>query len=121
MVRGDAMPANRSGKFVSSLAVGPQLAKVIEDIRVSSAAKALGVDLGPLVRERPLSRTWCVRSPAPEEKELAMVTWTERATTAQRELFSKTAEAIHAAGDGLPGVLRVSAIAPSRDAFLTDL
>jgi uncharacterized protein YjbI with pentapeptide repeats len=115
------MPANRSGKYVSSLAIGPQVAKVIEDIRVSSAAKALGVELGPLVRERPLSRTWCVRSPAPDGKELAMVSWTEGATTAERELFSKMAEAIHAAGDGLPGVLRVSAIAPSRDAFLTDL
>jgi len=115
------MPTNRSGKFVSSLASGPQIAKAIEDIRVSSAAKALGVELGPLVRERPLSRTWCVRSAAPDAKELAMVTVAEGATTAQRALFSTMAEAIHAAGDGLPGVLRVSAIAPSRDAFLTDL
>ena len=55
------MPTNRSGKFVSSLAVGPQVAKVIEDIRVSRAAHALGVELGPLVRERPLSRTWSCR------------------------------------------------------------
>jgi hypothetical protein len=115
------MPANRSGKFVSSLAIGPQIAKVIEDIRVSSAAKALGVELGPLVRQRPLSHTWCVRSAAPDAKELAMVTVAEGATTAQRALFSTMAEAIHAAGDSLPGVLRVRAIAPSRDAFLTDL
>lgn len=115
------MPANRSGKFVSSLAVGPQVAKVIEDIRVSRAAHALGVELGALVRERPLSRTWRVRSPAPDEKDLAMVTVAEQATTAQRELFATTAATIHGAGDGLHGVLRVSAIAPSRDAFLTDL
>jgi hypothetical protein len=62
-----------------------------------------------------------VRSAAPDEKELAMVTVAEQATTAQRELFAKMAEAIHAAGEGLSGVLRVSAISPSRDAFLTDL
>jgi hypothetical protein len=113
--------SNRSGKFVSTLAVGPQVAKVIEDIRVARTAQALGVELGALVRERPLSRTWRVRSPAPDEKELAMVTVAEQATTSQRELFAKMAESIHAAGEGLPGVLRVSAIAPSRDAFLTDL
>ncbi len=115
------MPANRSGKFVSTLAVGPQVAKVIEDIRVSRAAHALGVELGALVRERPLSRTWRVRTPAPDEKDLAMVTVAEQATTVQRELFATTAATIHAAGDSLHGVLRVSAIAPSRDAFLTDL
>ncbi|MGA9856037.1 MAG: hypothetical protein WBR29_12250, partial [Gammaproteobacteria bacterium] len=115
------MPSNRSGRYYSSLAVGPQVAKAIEDIRVSRAALALGVELGPLVRERPLSRTWRVRTPAPDEKDLAMVTVAEQATTAQRKLFSTMAEAIRAAGDGLPGVLRVSAIAPSGDAFLTDL
>jgi hypothetical protein len=115
------MPANRSGNFVSTLAVDPQVAKAIEDIKVSRAAQALGVELGALVRERPLSRTWRVRSPAPDERELALVTVAEQATTAQRELFTTTAATIHAAGDGLPGVLRVIAIAPSRDAFLTDL
>jgi hypothetical protein len=115
------MPANRSGKFVSTLTVGPQVAKAIEDIRVGRLAQALGVELGALTRERPLSRTWRVRSPAPDGKETAMVTVAEQATTAEREVFATMAERIHAAGDGLPGVLRVGAIAPSRDAFLTDL
>ncbi len=40
------MPVNRSGNFVSTLAVDPQVAKVIEDIKVSRAAHALGVELG---------------------------------------------------------------------------
>jgi hypothetical protein len=115
------MPANRSGNFVSTLAVGPQVAKVIEDIRVSRAAHALNVELGALVRERPLSRTWRVRAPAPEEKDLAMVAVVEQATTAQRELFATTAGILHKAGESLHGVLRVIAIAPSRDAFLTDM
>ncbi len=50
-----------------------------------------------------------------------MVTVAEQATTAQRDLFTTTAATIHAAGEALPGVLRVIATAPSRDAFLTDL
>ena len=88
---------------------------------MSRAAHALGVELGALVRERPLSRTWRVRAPAPEEKDLALVAVVEQATTAQRELFATTAATIHKAGESLHGVLRVIAIAPSRDAFLTDM
>jgi len=34
------MSGNRSGKFVSTLAVGPQVAKAIEDIRVARLAQA---------------------------------------------------------------------------------
>jgi hypothetical protein len=117
------MHPKRSGfQYVSALhPLGPGVAKAIEDVRVASAAKALGVELGPVVRERLLSRTFCVHSLEADKKELAMVTWAEQVTKAERELFSTMAQAIHAAGDGLPGVLRVSAIAPSRDAFLTDL
>jgi hypothetical protein len=118
------MPANRSGKFVSTTAFGPQVAKAIEDIRVARAAEALGVDLMGPARERPLSRTWRVRprvQDGQEGREVAMVTVVEQATTAERELFATMAESIHAAGDGLPGVLRVSAVVRTRDAFLTDL
>jgi hypothetical protein len=115
--------SNRSGsKYVSSLhPMGPGVAKAIDDVRVSSAAKGLRVELGPLVRERPLSRTFRVHAQGPETTDLAMVTWAEGVTKEERELFSTTAQAIHAAGDSLPGVLRVSAIAPQKDAFLTDL
>jgi Protein kinase domain/Pentapeptide repeats (8 copies) len=89
--------------------------------RDERAAHSLGVRLEGLVRERLLSRTWRARSRAPRAPAVALVVVSEAATEEERKLFARTAEDLRAAGDAAPRVLRVVAIAPSCDAFLTDL
>jgi hypothetical protein len=109
--------------------MGPQVARAAaaaasedagQDTREARAAKALGVELLDLSRERPLSRTWQARSTAGGPL-VAIVVVAEEATVDERELFARMAEDIHAGGDALPGVLPARAVTPSRDAFLTDL
>jgi hypothetical protein len=113
--------------FVSRADMGPQLARAAaadaeegQDTREIRAAKALGVELLDLSRERPLSRTWRARSGA-EGPLVAIVVVADDATEAERGLFARMAEDVHAAGESLPGVLPVRAVTPARDAFLTDL
>jgi serine/threonine-protein kinase len=117
--------------FVSTADMGPQLASAVSPpsdakgqvTREQRAAQALGVELLELARVRPLSRTWsATRGPAePAEQALAFVMVADEATAAERERFARMAEDVHAAGEALPGVLRVYAVDPSREAFLTDL
>jgi Pentapeptide repeats (8 copies) len=114
--------------YVSTLDLGAQLAAggaipvAGEEATAAetSAAKALGAELVNLARQRPLSRTWSAKRTDGGEP-VAVVTVADTATADERELFARTAEAIVAAGEALPGVLRVRALAPTRDAFLTDL
>jgi serine/threonine-protein kinase len=113
--------------FVSTADMGPQLARAGapdegdgQDTRDARAAKALGAELAGLARERPLSRTWRARWAA-DGPLVAVVVVAEGATAAEKELFARMAEDLHAAGDAVPGILRVRSVAPSRDAFLTDL
>ena len=84
------------------------------------AAKALGVELLELSRERPLSRTWQARR-ATGGPMVAIVLVADGATADERGLFARMAEDVHAAGDSLPGILPVRGLTPSREAFLTDL
>ena len=91
-----------------------------KDTPEKRAAKALGVELVGLARDRTLSRTWRVKSPA-SEGESAMVIVAEGATPDDRAQLALMAEDLLAAGESLPGVLRPRAVAPSRDAYLTEL
>jgi hypothetical protein len=135
--RGDWTLADCSGKgegshlakknvFVSSADMGPQLVHALaperveppEDRREVCDAIALGCELLGLARDRPLARTWRASK---DGVEVAIVAVADGITAPERELFGRMAEAAHAAADALPGVLRVRAIAPSREAFLTDL
>ncbi len=111
--------------FVSTADMGPQLARAGAETtrgetREARAAKALGVEILGLARERPLSSTWRVRR-TKDSPIVALVVVGDAATDAERELFARMAEDIRAAGDALAGILRVRGLAPSRDAFLTDL
>jgi len=114
--------------FVSTADMGPQLARAAapveaaagQETRETRAAKALGAELQGLSRERPLSRTWRARLTA-DGPLVAIVVVADEATEDERKLFARMAEDIHAAGEGLPGVLRARKVTPSRDAFLTDL
>ncbi len=113
--------------FVSTADMGPQLVSAGAgddaggaDAPEARAAKALGAELLGLARERPLSRTWRARLTA-DGPLVAVVLVAEGATSPEKELFARMAEDVHAAGDALPGVLRVRAVAPARDAFVTDL
>ncbi|MGD0528650.1 MAG: protein kinase, partial [Polyangiaceae bacterium] len=112
--------------FVSTADMGPQLVQAgaettaRAETREARAAKALGVEILGLARERPLSSTWRVRR-TKDAPIVALVVVSEAATEAERELFARMAEDVRAAGDALPGILRVRGIASSRDAFLTDL
>ena len=133
-LRANRMVANWAGRedsrlakknvFVSSDDMGPQLVHAMvpgEAERVDRAealaAKALGVELGDLARERPLSRTW---RGSKDGVEVAVVVVAKGATAVERELFGRIADELHAAGP-VPGVLHVRLVAPSREAFLTDL
>lgn len=88
------------------------------------AAKALGLELDGLSRERPLSRTFRARRVTRDGSEaplVALVVVSDAATDAEREVFGRMAEDLRAAGDAAPGVLRVYEVAPTRDAFVSDL
>jgi hypothetical protein len=115
--------------FVSRADMGPQLAGAAaavivedggEDTPEARAAKALGVELLGLSRERPLSRTWRARLTA-DGPLVALVVVADQATGPERELFARMAQDIHAAGEALPGILPARKVTPSGDAFLTDL
>jgi len=83
------------------------------------AARALGVQVVGLVVERPSSSTW--RAQSADGRSMALVVVSDRASPATRERFARVAEDLHAAGEAVSGVLRVHRVAPSRDAFLSDL
>lgn len=92
--------------------------------REVQAAKALGLELDGVSRERPLSRTFRARRARKDGAEsplVALVVVSDAATDAERELFARMAEDLRAAGDAAPGVLRVYDVAPTRDAFVSDL
>jgi hypothetical protein len=87
--------------------------------RAKRAADELCVELGDLVRERPLSRAYQARTRAGSR--VALVVVADGATARERELFARTAQDLHAAGGAAAGVLRVHAVTRSGDAFLADL
>lgn len=92
--------------------------------REVQAAKALGLELDGVSRERPLSRTFRARRAKKEGADaplVALVVVSDAATDAERELFARMADDLRAAGDAAPGVLRVYDVAPTRDAFVSDL
>lgn len=93
-------------------------ARTAEATTETRAAKSLGVQLLGIVRTLALTRTW--RAQLAEGGQGALVTIGDTATASDRERFARAIEARHAAG-AIPGVLPVLRIAPSRDAFLTDL
>jgi hypothetical protein len=98
-------------------------------------ALALGVEALELVRGRPASQTYRARAARggpgsarasganslPQSKDLALVVIDRDATVAAREQFARVAEDLLAAGEAVTGVLRVYAVAASRDAFVADL
>jgi hypothetical protein len=86
-------------------------------------AKSLGVEVARLVAERPLASTWRARfleGPS-KGRQVALVVVSESASVAVRERFASVAEDLLAAGGNLGGILRVHAVAPSRDAYVADL
>jgi hypothetical protein len=97
-------------------------------------AGVLGVEALELVAQRPLARTWRARvldgpltsralgfPPMELGKIVALVVVSDSASVAARERFANMAEDLQAAGDAVSGVLRVHAVAPSRDALVADL
>src|SRR5258708_3496822 len=83
------------------------------------AAQALDVELGDLVRERPLWKTW--KATTAEGERVALILVSEEATAKERELFARHTERFQNEGALLPGFLRVRAVVPARDAFVSDL
>lgn len=83
------------------------------------AATELGVELGDLVRERPLSRAYKARTL--DGKAVALVVVADDATPAERERFTHVAQDLQAAGDAAGAVLKVHAVARSGGAFVADL
>jgi hypothetical protein len=59
--------------------------------------------------------------PLERGKVVALVVVSERASVVVRERFANIAEDLHATGDAVSGILRVYAVAPSRDALVGDL
>ncbi|HEY1695726.1 MAG TPA: pentapeptide repeat-containing protein [Polyangiaceae bacterium] len=86
-----------------------------------AAARAFGLELQGLARERLLSRTFRARSPVPGAPLVALVVVSDAATVEDRALFARMAQDLQAAGQAAPRVQRVKGISPSRDAFVTDL
>jgi hypothetical protein len=103
--------------FLAHAIIEPRAA-VGGDQPATQAAKALGVQALGVVHERTTSRT--LRARAPDGKQLALVVVADSATTAERERFAAGADRLCSSG-GIPGTVRVHAVAPSRDAFLADL
>jgi hypothetical protein len=99
-------------------AVVQSKAKTAEATAETRAAKSLNVQLVGVVRSLPLARTWRVQ--LPEGGQGALVVLGDNATSADRALFARAAEQLHAAGE-IEGVLPVRGVAASHDAFLTDL
>jgi hypothetical protein len=86
-------------------------------------ARVLGVTALEVIAERPLATRWRARVlQGPDRgKDVALVVVAENATLAVRERFAQYAEDLQAAGDVVSGILRVHAVARSRDAFVADL
>ncbi len=81
------------------------------------AAQALSVEvLGP-VGERPLVSIW--RAKSGDGREVALVVVREDVPAPERHRLMGSVERFHKGP--IPGVLRILAIAPSRDAYLSDL
>ena len=88
------------------------------DRREARAAKALSLQLLGLAGERPLTRTW--RARAEDGHPLGLVVLVDGATQPELERFAASAERLRIAR-AIEGVLRVLSVAPSRDAFTSDL
>lgn len=81
-------------------------------------AKALSLEiLGPL-GEGPLARTWRARTV--DGLQVGLVVIADAATESDRERFASSADKRRAAGP-IQGTVQVHSVAPSRDAFVTDL
>jgi hypothetical protein len=104
--------------FLAHAIIDPTAA-VGEDRPEARAAKALGIQLLGLVSERPFARVWRARTH--DGKQAALVVIADSATEADRERFALAADRLCSAGDFFPGIVRVEAIAPTRDAFVADL
>jgi hypothetical protein len=91
--------------------------------RKPRGATALGVRVLTLVAERAFTDTWRVSViDGPERgRELALVVVRDDASALVRERFARVAEKLRAAGAGVSGVARVRDVAPSGDAYLSDL
>jgi hypothetical protein len=94
-------------------------AKTGEGASETRAAKELGVHILGAMAPRPLWRTW--RARAEDGKAVALAVIAESATAPERERFARAADDRLAAADSLRGVLRMRGVAPSRDAFVSDL
>lgn len=88
------------------------------DRREARAAKALCLQLLGLASEQPLTRTWRVRTD--DGRQLGLVALSDGVTQAELQRFAASAERLRAAGS-IEGILRVLAVAPSREAFMCDL
>ncbi|HZU81417.1 MAG TPA: pentapeptide repeat-containing protein [Polyangiaceae bacterium] len=82
------------------------------------AAKALGVQLLGLAVDRPVARTWRVRTA--DGRLMALVVVADAASPSERAQFERAVERLVSAGPPA-GTLRMHAAAPGHDAFLADL
>ena len=103
--------------FLAHAIVDPTAAAA-GDSSEARAAKALGLQILGLADERPSTRTWRARKQ--DGKLVGLVVIADTATDPERARFAAAAERLHAAG-AVPGVVRVHAVSPSRDAFVVDL
>ncbi|HEY6461362.1 MAG TPA: hypothetical protein VIY73_14450, partial [Polyangiaceae bacterium] len=88
------VPPRRTAPQGESAAAAPE----------ESAAKAFGLELQGLARERLLSRTFRARSRVPGAPLVALVVVSDAATAEDRELFARMADDLQAAGDSAPRV-----------------
>ena len=108
-------------RFVSTPTMDPVRADQTGEAREVAAARALGLELQELVRERPLSKTWAAKGPGADAPRVGLVVVGDGATDAEHLLFARMAERAGAPGGAIAGVLRVEKVAPAGDAFVTDL
>jgi hypothetical protein len=91
----------------------------VPEARELLAAQALAVQVvGPL-SEGPLLRAWRARTA--DQHGVALLVFRAEIADAERERFVAAAERIRNLPQPLPGVLRVLAVAPSKEAVLTEL
>jgi hypothetical protein len=81
------------------------------------AAQALNVELLAGAGERPLTSIW--RAKTADGREVALVVVRDDVPAPERHRLMGSVDRFHKAA--IPGILRVLAISPGRDAFLTDL
>mgnify|MGYP001457318291 CR=1 FL=1 len=101
----------------------PAPANAEVEIPQPRGAKVLGVQAVGVVAQRPFAATWRARFIAGPNRgrPVALVIVSESASVAVRERFASVAEDLLAASGAVSGILRVQAVAPSRDAYVADL